>query len=193
MWLMRFNPEWLYETNRETDFSSGAEGWNSFGTKGVEVVAHPDKPGARALQLHKPEADWPSAAVWNFPNGLNGRLQMHLKLNPGFAGARIGLTDHFSVPFDPEDQYYNLFNLNIGPEGKLEQSEMTPGQWHTLQLDWNVAKHECRVFVDGRLAETLPMQRRTSGINYLRLCSTVEDIDTAGLLIESVEASIATD
>ena len=49
--------------------SSGAEGWSTFGTKGVELVTHPDKSGMRVLQLncrHKPEADWPSAAVWNF-------------------------------------------------------------------------------------------------------------------------------
>jgi hypothetical protein len=39
------------------------------------------------------------------------------------------------------------------------------------------------------LVETLPMQRRTAGINYLRLASTAEEIDTAGLLIESMEAS----
>ena len=191
MWLLRFNPEWLYETSRKTDFSSGAEGWNSFGTKGVEVVPHPDKPDARVLQLRKPEADWPSAAVWNFPNGMNGRLEIRLKLNPGFAGARIGLTDHFSVPFDPEDQYHNLFNLSIGPDGKLQRSEITPGQWHTLELDWNCEKQACRVSVDGRPAETLPMQRRTAGVNYLRLCSTAEEIDTAGLIIESVEAGIS--
>src|SRR5262249_11679598 len=53
MWLLRFHPEWLYETGRKTDFSPGAEGWSSFGTKGVEVVAHPDKPGARALHVSK--------------------------------------------------------------------------------------------------------------------------------------------
>ncbi len=191
MWLMRFNPEWLYETSRKTDFSAGAEGWNSFGTKGVEVVENSDKPGARALQLLKPDADWPAAAVWNFPNGMNGRLQIRLKLNPGFGGARIGLTDHFSVAFDPEDQYHNLFNLSIGAEGKLQRSEIAPGQWHTLEFDWNIAKQECRVLVDGSLAETLPMQRRTAGVNYLRLCSTVDEIDTAGLLIESVNATIS--
>lgn len=191
MWLMRFNPEWLGETSRKTDFSAGAEGWNSFGTKGIEVAANPDDPSARVLQLRKPEADWPSAAVWNFPNGVNGRLQIRMKLNPGFGGARIGLTDHFSVAFDPEDEYHNLFNLSIGPEGKLERSEMTPGKWHTLELDWNCEQQECRVVVDGRLAESLPMQRRTAGVNYLRICSTVDDIDAAGLLIESVDASIS--
>ena len=189
MWLLRFNPEWLLETSRKTDFSSGAEGWTSFGTKGVQIVAHPEKPGARALQISKPDRDWPSAAVWNFPNGMNGRVQIRLKLNPGFAGARIGLTDHFSVPFDPEDQYHNLFNLDFGPNGKLPQGEISPGQWHDLELNWNVVKQECRVLVDGIEAGTLPMQRRTSGVNYLRVHSTVDHIDMAGLLIDNVDAS----
>ncbi len=191
MWLMRFNSEWLYETSRKTDFANGADGWNSFGTNGVEVVAHPDQSGARVLQLRKPKADWPAAAVWNFPNAMRGRIQIRLKLNPGFSGARIGLTDHFSVAFDPEDEYHNLFNLSIGSEGKLQQSEITPGRWHKLELDWNIATRECRVFVDGVPAETLLMQRRTTGVNYLRFCSTAEDTDTAGFLLESVDASIS--
>jgi hypothetical protein len=191
MWLLRFNPEWLEETSRKTDFSTGTDGWHSFGTKGVAVVPHPEKSGTQVLQLHKPEADWPSAVAWNFPNGMNGRLQIRLKLNPGFAGARIGLTDHFSVPFDPEDQYHNLFNLSIGRDGKLQQSEITPGQWHTLEFKWDCVKQECRVNVDGRPVGTLPMQRRTTGVNYLRFCPTADETDTAGLLIESVDVSVS--
>jgi hypothetical protein len=191
MWLLRFDPEWLCETSRKSDFSSGDEAWSSFGTRGVDVVTHPDKPGTRALQLRKPEADWPAATVWNFPNGSNGRLRMRIKLNRGFAGARIGLTDHFSVAFDPEDEYYNLFNLSIGPKGKLQGGEIAPGEWHDLQLDWNCTKGECAVSIDGRSAKPLHMQRQSGGVNYLRFCSTAEEIDTAGLLIESVDASVS--
>jgi hypothetical protein len=191
MWLLRFDPEWLYETSRKTDFSSGVDEWHSFGTKGVEAVSHPDKAGARALQIRKPESDWPSAVTWNFPNGKSGRLQMRLKLNPGFAGARIGLTDHFSVPFDPEERYYNLFNLTVGAEGRLSHGEITPGEWHAVQLDWNCAKLECKVSVDGRPVETLPMQRRSTGVNYLRITSTADPTDTAGMVIDSVAASVS--
>jgi hypothetical protein len=190
MWQMRFNPQWLYETSRTTDFSSGAEDWHHFGTKGVDLIAHPDKPGARALRLCKPQADWPAATVWNFPSGLNGRLRIRLKLNPGFAGARIGLTDHFSVPFDPEDEQHNLFNLRIAPGGKVGQSALELGHWHTLELTWRCAKKECAVSVDGRTVETLPMQRRTAGVNYLRIVSTVDRVDAAGLTIESALAAI---
>ncbi len=189
MWWLRFDPEWLYEDSRKSDFTSDTDSWNHFGTKGVAVIAHPERPSARALQLRKTNADWPAGVVWNFPSSTSGRLQMSIKVMPGFGGARIGLTDHFSVPFDPEDSIYNLFNLSIGSEGKLKGGEIRPGEWHTVQLDWNCAKLECKVSVDGRPVETLPMQRRTAGVNYLRLTSTAEDTDTAGMLIESVEAS----
>jgi BNR repeat-like domain len=189
MWLLRFSPEWLYETSRKMNFSAAADAWSSFGTKGVELVANPDKLAAQALQLRKPKADWPSAFVWNFPNDRTGRLIIRLKLNPGFAGARIGLTDHFSVPFDPEDQCYNLFNLNIGAGGKLQRSEITTGSWHKLELAWDITKQECRVVVDGNPVDTLPMLRQTAGVNYLRLCLTADDIDAAGLLVESLDAT----
>jgi hypothetical protein len=188
LWLLRFDPEWLNETGRKTEFTSGAEGWHHFGTKGVDVVGHPTRPGSRVLHIRKPQADWPAAAVWNFPNGTKGRLVIRLKLNAGFAGARIGLTDHFSVPFDPEDASYNLFNLNLEPHDTLVRGELSPEQWHTLELAWNCPEQECRVVVDGRLVETLPMQRRTTGVNYLRLSSTAGETDPAGFAIESVEA-----
>ena len=187
--MMRIDPDWLDELSQKTDFSSGLLPWHRFGTRGVELVSHPDKTGAKALQIRKPERDWPSATAWNFPNGKNGTLQLRVKLNPGFAGARIGLTDHFSVPFDPEERYFNLFNLNILPEGKLHRGEISPGVWHTLRFDWNCEKWECKVSVDGRPSETLPMQRKTSGVNYLRIVSTADEIDPNGLLLESVEAS----
>ena len=58
---------------------------------------------------------------------------------------------------------------------------MTVAQWHTLELNWTGAKQECRVLLDGRHEAILPMQRRTAGINYLRLCSIVEGIDVAEL------------
>jgi hypothetical protein len=191
MWLLRLDPEWLYETSSKADFAARAKEWHSFGTKGVEVVSNPDKAGARALQICKPESDWPSAVAWNFPNGTNGRLKIRLKLNPGFGGVRVGLTDHFSVPFDPEERYFNLFNLNIAQDGKLQHGEISSGEWHNVQFDWNCAKLECKVSVDGHPVETLRMQRRTAGVNYVRFTSTAEDTDMAGMLIDSVEASVA--
>lgn len=190
MWLLRLDPNWLDETSSKADFDAGAQQWHSFGTKGVEFVSNPDNPAERVLQIRKPESDWPSAVTWNFPNGTSGRLKIRVKLNTGFGGVRIGLTDHFSVPFDPEESCYNLANLNIGPDGKLNHGEITPGEWHNVQFDWNCAKMECKVSVDGKQVDTLPISRRGCGINYVRFTSTAEDTDRAGMLVDSVEATV---
>jgi hypothetical protein len=190
--LVRLQPAWLCEKSRACDFSTGLDGWAHFGTRGVECVAQPGTASGHALQLRKTDPDWPAAAVWNFPNGLAGRVTLGLKINEGFLGARIGLTDHFSVPFEPEDVRYNLFNLSLAPGGKVSErrGNIRPGVWHKLIFDWDCRKAQCRVSLDGHRLETLPMQRATSGVNYLRICSTADDTDTAGLLVQSVDVQV---
>ncbi|HXG23834.1 MAG TPA: exo-alpha-sialidase, partial [Chthonomonadales bacterium] len=191
--LTLLDPAWLDETVQKDDFSRGLEQWSVFGTKGVKLATHPEKSGAKVLQIRKTHFDWPAAAVWNFPAGAKGRLRMRIRIHPGFAGALLGLTDHFSVPFDMEDRFYNLFNLEIGPEGQLPGGKwLKPGRWHELQFDWDCDKRECRVSVDGQKAVTLPLTRLTAaGVNYLRLRSTTERTDNAGMLIEYVEADVS--
>jgi hypothetical protein len=190
--LVRLQPAWLCEKSRACDFSSGLDGWAHFGTRGVERVAEPLTASGYALQLRKTDPDWPAAVVWNFPNGLTGQVTLELKLNAGFLGARIGLTDHFSVPFEPEDARYNLFNLSLGPGGKVSERgrNIRPGVWHRLTFDWDCRKAQCRVILDGQRLDTQPMQRATCGVNYLRVCSTADDTDPAGLLIQSVAAQL---
>jgi hypothetical protein len=182
-----------YETHRSTNSSSGLDDWSYVGTSGVAPAPNPDKPGARPLQLRKPEADWPAAAVWNFAMGGKGRLRLRLLLNPGFAGPRFGLTDHFSAPFDPEDLIYNLYNLEIGPHGELAgEKKLETGCRHDLIFDWDCAKSECRVTADGGPLATLHLTREPAGgVSYLRLVSTAEETDQAGMLVESVNADVS--
>jgi len=192
-YILHVDPEWLYETVQRTDFSSGLEGWSTHGTKGIEVIPHPDKAGAKVLQIRKTEADWPAGAVWNFPSGKKGCVRMKVLLRPRFGGVRIGLTDHFSVPFDMEEEYYNLYNLVIGPDGELPGGKrLQPNRWHDLQLDWDCDRRECRVSIDGQRAVMLPLTRLTAaGVNYLRLRSTAERVDNAGFLITDVIADVS--
>jgi hypothetical protein len=188
-YLLHLDPAWLYETKRKSDFSAGFNDWSTFGTKGVEVVPNPKASGAPLLSLRKPDSAWPAGAVWNFPAGKKGSLSLKLLLKPGFRGASIGLTDHFSVPFDLEDVIFNLFNLDIGPNGELANGKrIEPGRWHRLKFDWDATRHQCRVLLEGREIEVLPLTRMTSsGVSYIRLRSTAESTDDSGLLIESVE------
>ena len=104
----------------------------------------------------------------------------------------MGLTDHFSTPFDIEDDVYNLFNLEIPGDGRLAgNARLRPGQWHDLTLRWSVPNRECRVELDGRAAGRLPLRRESTGACYLRLRSTAEASDRAGFLVESVEVEVS--
>jgi hypothetical protein len=144
------------------------------------------------LSLRKPEADWPAAAVWNFPSGHRGRLRLRLLLRPGFKAANIGLTDHFSVPFDEEDRFQNLFNVSIDEGGHLAEAvKLETGRWYQFELEWDQSRRECRVLVDGRQAALIPQHRAGEGANYLRLRSMAQVTDEAGMLIEQVEADVS--
>lgn len=188
------DPKWLYETTQTANFRDRAEEWSTFGTKGVEIVAaEPGLPGGDlALQLRKPQADWPAAAVWNFPSGEAGKLRLRLQVRPGFGGALIGLTDHFSTPFDKEDRYNNAYNLWIGPDGAAGSGlHLAPGKWHDLELAWSASAQTCLVTIDGRKSATLPVVRSSRNICYLRLASTAPTTDDAGFLVQSVSVDVS--
>jgi len=189
--LLLLDPDWLLETSQTADFVNRQDEWSTFGTKGVEFIAHPDKPDAKVLRIRKTSKNWPACAVWNFPAGREGRLRVRLMLNRRFKGALLGLTDHFSAPFDMEDRFYNLFNLELAPDGTfLEGAKLRPGRWHELLLEWSHAKRTCTVSVDGEHAGVLPLLHETARVCYLRLRSTAEAIDRGGFMVESVEAEI---
>jgi hypothetical protein len=187
------DPEWFYETSRREEFRHGLEEWSVFGVKGVGLAPHPDQTGREVLALRKTDPDWPAGAVWNFPAGVKGRLRLRVQLRPGFAGARIGITDHFSVPYDDQDEFYNLFNLPIAADGSPSPGTKLPtGRWVDLGFDWDLGAGRCLVTVDGRQAATLRQNRESLGACYLRLVSTAAETDGAGLLVESVEVRLET-
>jgi len=184
------DPAWFYETAQKDDFANGLEQWSVFGVKGVELLPHPEKPSSRVLSVRKTDRAWPAGAVWNFPSGTKGQLRLRILLKPGFAGARVGITDHFSVPFDDLDEFYNLYNLDIGSEGKIGKRKLVPNRWHTVDLKWDTRKRQCRASVDGHQIEVLLQGRDSLGANYLRLISTAETTDLAGLMVETVEVKV---
>ncbi len=190
-YLLRLDPEWLYETKRSHDFSQGLDGWTTFGTRGVGLEVHPQNASRRVLAIKKAEGAWPASAIWNFPAGRRGELRIRILLRPGFAGGVLGLTDHFSVPFDAEDIFHNVFNVEIGSDGALPTGErLQPGRWHDLLLDWDTDRGQCTVMNAGREVTKLKLRRETVGPSYLRVRSTAAGPDRGGLLIESVSADV---
>jgi hypothetical protein len=185
------DPAWIYETRQATDFSKGIDDWSSFGTRGVELAPDPAKPEAHVLRVHKSEKDWPAGAVWNFPIGSKGRLKMDLMLRPGFGGTLIGLTDHFSIPWDIDDRFHNVFNFPIPADGQIFPNlKLTSGKWHEITLDWDSGLRKCKVSVDGKLAGVLWDERHATGINYLRVRSVSSQPD-AGLLLRAVSVDVS--
>jgi hypothetical protein len=186
------DPAWLYETVQRDDFANGLVGWLSFGTRGVRRLPHPEKAGAHILSIQKADTDWPAATVWNFPFGIRGRMSLKLLLKSGFGGLRIGLTDHFSVPYDPEDFLYNLYNLEIDKDGRLACGEkLDLDRWYDLRLEWDVAQCKAHVFLDNREVAALPLLRKAEGCCYLRISTTAEEKNDAGVLVEYVEVDVS--
>jgi hypothetical protein len=185
-----FNPSWLDATHQETDFSNGIDDWTVFGSKGVDVETGPSG-NDHVLAVRKADPTWPAAAVWNFPVGATGTLKLSVMLKPGFRGANLGLTDHYSVPWDDEDIFYNVFNLPIAPDGEIMPGvKLAAGQWHELDLAWDVNGRKCTISVDGKRAGSIDDSRRSAGINYLRLHTTSDEPDS-GLLLRRVAADVS--
>jgi hypothetical protein len=190
--IMRLDPDWLSETFQKEDFSAGLDDWSVFGTKGVELEPATGTESGQLLRIRKTHTDWPAGAVWNFPSLAKGHLRLKLAVKKGFQGALIGITDHFSAPFDEEDKFYNLFNLEIGSGGRLPQGScLHSDRWYDLFFDWDVEKRVCQVSLDNRQVALLPLLRSSKGPSYLRLRSTSDKTDNAGFVVRSVEADIS--
>lgn len=184
--LMSLDPDWLLERRETADFAQRPEEWHSFGTRGVEIIPHPERPDERALHVAKTDPDWPGGVTWNFPAGRSGSLRLRIMARPGAGPLLVGITDHFSVPFDTEDLFNNLYNLRLGPGGV----GLTEGKWQELVLTWSEAKRECLVALDGAVVAQMPLRRETLGACYLRLRSLAQTTDPAGYLVAGAEAEV---
>lgn len=199
-----FDPDWLLEKEATSDFSQGlddwsvfkafgpAEGWWRDRVPGATLVDHPERPGAKALWVRRPDEKDGDGAVWNFPLGTSGEVTLRLMVKEGFGGATLALMDRFFDPSDPAGDVEAPFTLDIAPDGHISIADsLKPGVWHTLGLRWNLAERMMVVSVDGEdKVWRMQAYREPLGVNYLRIRSTASGVDTAGLLVESVAARV---
>jgi len=199
-----FDPDWLLETSRRDDFSQGLESWSVFKSigpasrwwrnrvQGAVLVDHPDKPGAQALHIRRPDENDGDGAIWNFPMGRKGDLRMRIKLQEGFGGAVISLLDRFFDPQDANGDTDAVYSLRLTSEGNISlQNRLETGRWYDLRFQWDLPKRTCVVAVDGKPTVWLkPSYRQAPGVNYLRFRSTAPVPDPAGMLVEYVEVDV---
>lgn len=182
--VQSFDPNWLLETEAADDFSRGLNGWSVFGTRGVEVVSHEGSADGKVLSVRRSDPDWPCGAVWNFPSGAAGSLKLRVQIDPQLSGTALMLADHFSPPFDVQDEFHCLFRLPLTSE------TIQPGRWVDLELRWDTGKRSCDVLIDGTSIATLPQQHASAGPSYLRVRSDAV-ARGGGLLVDSVQVSVS--
>lgn len=211
--ILRIDPDWLTQTKRRDDFSDGLRHWTAFRQVGpvvgavwrdrelgARVIQHEGADNGRALHLQRAEHRPGDGAIWNFPLGTAGQVELRLRVEPGFGGGEIALLDRFVDPAadtagDPPRRAAFLLELDT-----IEGIE--PGQRHTLTLQWDLKAAACRVMLDGRSAGPLEIHEPTNleaaqpprssaipnGLCYLMLRSTAAQPDTKGWLVDSVSA-----
>jgi hypothetical protein len=210
--MLVFDPDWLEEKTRRCDFSKGLDQWSTQKylagirghcaynrTKGPSLIEHPDDPNRKVLYLRHVIDERlvhdTDGATWNFPAAHAGELTVRLRLQPGGGGIRISLADRWINPTDPQVPDYASYLLEIAGSGRVGESDIVePGRWQTLKLSWSDAEsNDCRIKVDGRLlSDPMPLRLPSrNGISYVHFQSLAEGKDGAGVLIESVEASVS--
>ena len=200
--LFIFNPDWLLETSRASDFSNGLDDWSVHGyDRGIRghcalnryesssLAPDPEDHSRKVLRvstLPRRDAMFPrGGATWNFPMGRSGVVEMRLRAGRGFGGARICLLDRWLNPVDPGVAPLATYHLDLPAEG----GPLKPSHWHTVRLAWKPGA-PCEMTVDGTPAGTLPLERQPApGLSYIHFQSTSTAPDT-GLFIGSVKAEV---
>jgi hypothetical protein len=116
-----------------------------------------------------------------------------VRLQDGFGGANIALSDRLYNPSDCDGERLALFGLPIDARGKLlNHGPIAFGRSCLLGFRWDLVKRQCEVSVDGEKTLTLPMLNAPNmGVSYLRIRSTAETTDLAGMLIENVAMEVS--
>jgi len=195
---VRLQPDWLTQTAFHEDFSAGLDNWITMRTEGAVLVPHPDEQDRQVLTLRKPNPEVAAGASLNFPFGTKGQLTMRLKMEPGFQGARLCLTDHFTWPHYCEE---GRFAIDLWSSGEIAEPvgggevvatgiRLEAGKWHTLSFAWDCKKRTCALTLDSEHVTDLSQLSAGVGVCYLRLWSAAEQTDEAGLLVDSVNVSV---
>lgn len=203
--LLVLDLNWLYEKERPDNFSDGLTNWSyhkyikgikghcAYNRKpGAFLIPHPDDPSKKVMHL-KAERDTTllsqnSGALFNFPGGHKGEIQLRFRAHKNFEGIHINLLDRWFNPSDTIAQEYAMFNF------EMKKELLIPETWHDLKLKWNINQKTgyCEIFIDDRkINSTLPIKNMSqNGISYIHFSLPLKRSLNNGILIESIKTRI---
>jgi BNR repeat-like domain len=202
--LIRLDPEWLTQTKQRETFENDLAEWHvwkPFGpasgywrdrTTGPTLIEHPDRMNARVLHIRKPDGKTPDCATWNFPAGERGELTLRVLARKDSQGFSLAFNDRFFNPTDDRGEKESGFVFRFATVGISDEVvTLPPDQWHTLKIEWDIGRNLSQAALDGKVVSRGKVnQDLFGGVSYLRIRSTATNIDEAGVLIESIEASV---
>jgi hypothetical protein len=195
--LLSIAPDFITKTKFVEEFDRGIRRWSTLPSEGISTVADPDRGVPKVIKMIKPKADVTAAACLNIPFGRKGTVTMSVRIEPNFQGAHITLSDHYDLPGLPRDA---SFPLQINDKGRIlvngsggtwlpTPGDLSPANWHELELTWDCAVQEALLKLDGVEVGRLHQYVCTDGVCYLRIRSTAKTTDEAGMYVKSVKVT----
>ncbi|MGL4292915.1 MAG: sialidase family protein [Bacteroidales bacterium] len=203
--IIRFDPEWLYEKDRTSDFSNGTDDWSTFqyykGIKGHcgynrkaggRFVYPQSLNGKRALNLHHVPNDSlvysGEGAVWNFPAMMKGEFTTSIRIPKNSRGGKLLLSDRWFNPSDTTATWFCSYSLELNNRLKGLEDD----RFHSLRIVWDLtkSKSEADVFIgnDKTPVCSIPLRNEvTHGISYVHFMAS-EYPDPIGIDIARVHA-----
>lgn len=198
------DPDWITETEAETDFTNGlsdwsvykhhgpAKGWWQARAVGCDLVANPTDSTLKCLHVRKSDELPADGATWNFPNGWKGTLTARVMIRRGSQGAVLCLNDRFFDPSVDWGEEFAVFRLPLEDDGRIGSVKANPDTWQDVKMEWDLSVPLCRVFVNGQPAgELKPIHPTLNGLSYVRFRSTAKAMDNEGILVDRVKVSIS--
>ncbi|MBQ6254144.1 MAG: exo-alpha-sialidase [Bacteroidales bacterium] len=181
--MLIFDPDWLYEKDREEDFNEGlvnvstqvyvksspghtpVNGHCAYNrTNGALKAIDPGGYRQEAVQICRiddPRLVSPiQGVVWNFPASLKGEVVAELYLAD--EAVNISLSDCWFNPCDSYAPESSLFTFH------LDSKKFPIREYHEVSFGYDLGEGVCRMYIDGRLDSEREISKPYSlGLSYL--------------------------
>lgn len=212
--ILAFDVNWIYEKEREENFSEGANNLCVFQYMsgkvghcalnrevGAMIIDDPENKKNKVLKICNPMNHnlviENQGATWNFPGGVKGAVSMDIFLTDEFKGGQISLIDRWFNPVDTTAYKHAMFSLEITPDAKINGKILLQrNKWHQLRFEWDGVTQEGKQICQFKLNEKkqtigLPLiTPSVNGISYLHFQSRANEKDTGGFYVDNLKAIV---